>query len=96
MVIWLDQSQLAFEGKPGEAIACHSGNAIARKQGSYGYGGAKRAEAAMKRALICRVSGQDGAYLAELLLTKGYEVFGTSRDAQLAFILESRSSRPAR
>jgi hypothetical protein len=38
----------------------------------------------MKRALICGVSGQDGAYLAELLLTKGYEVFGTSRDAQLA------------
>ena len=38
----------------------------------------------MKRALICGVSGQDGAYLAALLLTKGYEVFGTSRDAQLA------------
>jgi GDPmannose 4,6-dehydratase len=36
------------------------------------------------RALICGVSGQDGAYLARLLLDKGYEVFGTSRDAQLA------------
>ncbi len=35
-----------------------------------------------KRALICGVSGQDGAYLAKLLLEKGYEVFGTSRDAQ--------------
>lgn len=34
------------------------------------------------RALICGVSGQDGAYLAELLLKKGYEVFGASRDAQ--------------
>ena len=33
------------------------------------------------RALICGVSGQDGAYLSQLLLTKGYEVFGTSRDA---------------
>lgn len=32
------------------------------------------------RALICGISGQDGAYLAELLLRKGYEVFGTSRD----------------
>jgi len=32
------------------------------------------------RALICGVSGQDGAYLAQLLLGKGYEVFGTSRD----------------
>ena len=36
-----------------------------------------------RRALICGISGQDGAYLAQLLLTKGYEVFGTSRDAQI-------------
>lgn len=36
----------------------------------------------MKRALICGVSGQDGAYLAKFLLEKGYEVWGTSRDAQ--------------
>lgn len=35
-----------------------------------------------RRALICGISGQDGAYLAKLLLAKGYEVFGTSRDAQ--------------
>ena len=32
-------------------------------------------------ALICGVSGQDGAYLARLLLEKGYAVIGTSRDA---------------
>lgn len=38
----------------------------------------------MKRALICGVSGQDGAYLARLLLDKGYEVYGTSRDAQVS------------
>lgn len=38
----------------------------------------------MKRAMICGVSGQDGAYLANLLLAKGYEVHGTSRDAQMA------------
>jgi len=37
---------------------------------------------AAKRALICGISGQDGAYLARLLLDRGYEVFGTSRDAQ--------------
>ena len=36
------------------------------------------------KALICGVSGQDGTYLAELLLGKGYEVVGTSRDAQTA------------
>jgi GDPmannose 4,6-dehydratase len=33
------------------------------------------------RALICGVNGQDGAYLAQLLLGKGYQVWGTSRDA---------------
>lgn len=33
-------------------------------------------------ALICGISGQDGAYLAQFLLGKGYVVFGTSRDAQ--------------
>ncbi|MDO9206071.1 MAG: GDP-mannose 4,6-dehydratase [Methylotenera sp.] len=38
----------------------------------------------MKKALICGVSGQDGTYLAQLLLEKGYEVWGTSRDAQVA------------
>lgn len=36
----------------------------------------------MKKALICGVSGQDGAYLSQFLLNKGYEVYGTSRDAQ--------------
>ena len=35
-----------------------------------------------KVALICGVSGQDGSYLAQLLLKKGYSVFGTSRDVQ--------------
>lgn len=33
-----------------------------------------------KTALITGVGGQDGAYLASLLLSKGYKVFGTSRD----------------
>jgi len=37
----------------------------------------------MRRALIVGISGQDGAYLAQLLLAKGYEVTGTSRDAQI-------------
>jgi GDPmannose 4,6-dehydratase len=32
-----------------------------------------------KRALITGVTGQDGSYLAELLLSKGYEVFGLVR-----------------
>jgi len=33
----------------------------------------------MKRALVTGISGQDGAYLAQLLLEKGYEVTGTFR-----------------
>jgi len=37
-----------------------------------------------KKALICGVSGQDGAYLAKLLLDRGYDVYGTSRDAQVS------------
>lgn len=37
----------------------------------------------MKSALICGISGQDGAYLAKLLLEKNYKVCGTSRDAQI-------------
>lgn len=35
----------------------------------------------MTRALITGVTGQDGSYLAELLLAQGYEVHGVTRDA---------------
>ena len=38
----------------------------------------------MKTALICGISGQDGAWLSRLLLGKGYSVYGTSRDAQMS------------
>src|SRR6266513_97178 len=34
-----------------------------------------------RRALITGITGQDGSYLAELLLEKGYEVFGVTRRA---------------
>ena len=37
----------------------------------------------MKKALIIGISGQDGAYLADLLLKQGYEVHGTSRDHEV-------------
>jgi len=33
----------------------------------------------MKKALITGITGQDGSYLAELLLKKGYEVHGLYR-----------------
>ena len=37
----------------------------------------------MRRALITGITGQDGAYLAELLIEKGYEVHGIKRRASL-------------
>jgi GDPmannose 4,6-dehydratase len=40
----------------------------------------------IKTALICGATGQDGAYLAHHLLSLGYRVVGTSRDAQMADI----------
>ena len=36
-----------------------------------------------KKALITGITGQDGSYLAELLLEKGYEVYGTQRRASM-------------
>ena len=39
----------------------------------------------MTRALITGITGQDGLYLAELLLAKGYEVFGLMRDIRDAW-----------
>lgn len=41
-------------------------------------------ERSAPRALICGVTGQDGAYLSRHLLDRGYQVVGTSRDASAA------------
>lgn len=37
----------------------------------------------MKKALITRITGRDGSYLAEFLLNKGYEVHGIKRSTSL-------------
>src|SRR3984893_3353816 len=42
-------------------------------------------------ALILGASGQDGAYLAELLLKRGLEVHGTSRDKEISSFSNLRS-----
>src|SRR5882672_8843803 len=53
------------------------------------------------RALITGITGQDGSYLAELLLSKGYEVFGTVRRAsapnywRIQHLVERVTLRPA-
>ena len=38
----------------------------------------------MKKALITGITGQDGSYLAEFLLEKGYEVHGIVRRASIS------------
>jgi GDPmannose 4,6-dehydratase len=43
-----------------------------------------------KRALITGITGQDGAYLAQLLLGKGYEVYGLLRRSASADVVDSR------
>ena len=41
----------------------------------------------MKTALITGITGQDGSFLAELLLDKGYDVHGTIRRSSTASVL---------
>jgi hypothetical protein len=55
----------------------------------------------IKRALITGITGQDGSYLAELLLQKGYEVHGVKRrsssfntDELTTFIVTSMTEPP--
>ena len=53
-----------------------------------------------KRAIITGITGQDGSYLAELLLDKGYEVVGVVRRAstpntwRIEHLLDRSSSAP--
>ena len=44
----------------------------------------------MKKAIITGVGGQDGSYLTELLLSKGYEVWGILRRHSLTELKASR------
>src|SRR5213076_1472143 len=54
-----------------------------------------------KRAIITGITGQDGSYLAELLLSKGYEVVGTVRRSsapnywRIQHLLDKVTLRPA-
>ena len=45
----------------------------------------------MKKALITGVCGQDGAYLAKLLLDKGYEVLGGTRRSSSDYTFRLRT-----
>lgn len=42
----------------------------------------------MKKALITGITGQDGAYLTEFLLEKGYEVHGIKEDPHYSILIE--------
>ena len=54
-----------------------------------------------KRALVTGITGQDGSYLAELLLEKGYEVYGMMRRSsapnlwRIQHILDRITLKPA-
>src|SRR5262245_17767645 len=54
-----------------------------------------------KRAIITGITGQDGSYLAELLLEKGYDVFGLVRRAstpnlwRIQHLLDRMTLKPA-
>src|SRR4029453_15626492 len=56
---------------------------------------------ASKRALVTGITGQDGSYLAELLLEKGYEVYGMMRRSsppnlwRIQHILDRITLKPA-
>jgi GDPmannose 4,6-dehydratase len=44
----------------------------------------------VKRALITGITGQDGAYLAQLLLHKGYEVYGLIRRSSASDVMDAK------
>jgi GDPmannose 4,6-dehydratase len=44
----------------------------------------------MKGALIPRMTGQDGTYLARLLLEKGYEVYGLARRSSASDVIDAK------
>ena len=46
----------------------------------------------MKSAIVTGISGQDGAYLAQLLLDKGYKVYGTYRRTSFGQLLAHRGT----
>ena len=48
-----------------------------------------------KVALITGITGQDGAYLAELLISKGYIIHGIKRRSSLHQHRQNRSSLPS-
>src|ERR1700704_3835302 len=59
----------------GPVSCCRSTASSNRLQGSAN----QMADESQKRALITGLTGQDGSYLADLLLAKGYEVHGIIR-----------------
>lgn len=44
----------------------------------------------MKRALVTGITGQDGAYLSQLLLQKGYVVYGLVRRSSASDVMNTK------
>src|SRR5919106_1055289 len=64
-------------GRVGVPPTAYIGAPVADRNDAHPY--LPRVEGTTKRALVTGISGQDGSYLAELLLEKGYEVHGIVR-----------------
>jgi GDPmannose 4,6-dehydratase len=47
-------------------------------------------ETHLKRALITGITGQDGAYLSQLLLTKNYEIYGLVRRSSFSEVMDAK------
>ena len=58
---------------------------VTREQKCHHADGLKKSKKHMKKALITGITGQDGSYLAEFLLEKGYDVHGTIRRSSVDF-----------
>jgi GDPmannose 4,6-dehydratase len=70
-------------GNPPEFLPAPWINAKVHNVNCSGFQSQKTKETVMKKALITGVTGQDGSYLAEFLLEKGYEVHGIKRRTSL-------------
>jgi GDP-mannose 4,6 dehydratase len=74
------------------ARIANSANATARRDdaGEECCGKPSKERIVMKKACVTGITGQDGAYLAKLLLEKGYEVYGIIRRSSTADVNDTR------
>lgn len=75
-IAWYERNRHSIESSPAISVPKESVPAVAATPAP-----AAEPDCSGRRALITGITGQDGSYLAELLLSKGYEVHGLVRRA---------------